>query len=419
MLNSFKRNKESFPQETEDGKVYIAGDKLYFIDHGYEESVDLSILKYAYVEILSDRPFLFLFDYQQHYICCLQHGFAKAYTELSERFGFDDAAFFKIANSKKEQKQRIWIQSQKKNYHILDDTNKDYTEGFEVLSQPSQFISWDTSYDDIKKLGIGTSYTSEFDTNYFKINYPVRIGSLVMDELEFYDDNDRKEIAVQSFFATLNNGNNTDDSYKELRKLWMEEIPTKVKDAGYERKDQKYLSFDLGDISLSICYTYDSEQYDDGCTSLSISNYRDYSDIILRERDDLQPESTEIITFKSLLQFMPDYTSNAKVTAKPKLIEKLAGHKQALYFNKETNRFGFTSDQYAIEFACSEVEQISIQNVLPAKGGGYAELSIKPFGQDYSTTNFYANQNELDEYAEPIEKLLNIKVIMPEPYYNC
>jgi hypothetical protein len=419
MFNLFKRNKDTFPTEIEEGNVYIDGDRLYYQDHGYEESVDLVQLKYAYVEILGNRPFLFLFDWHQHYICCLQQGFVNAYKKLSERFGFDDDAFFKITNSKKEQKQRIWIQSQGKNYRILHENHDDYNEGFEILSTPPQFISWDTSYKDIKKLNVGTLYKSNYDIDYYKFNYRVRIGSLIIDELEFVDDNDRKEIAVQSFFATLNGGKNTDESYKELRKLWMDEIPTDVDDAGYERRDQKYLYFDLGGISLSICYTYDEDQYEDGCTSLSISNYRDYTAIILHERNDLKPEFTEIITFKAHLQFMPDYRSNSKVTAKPRLIETLAGHKQSVYFNNETNRFGFTSDQYAIEYTSTEVEQIIIQNVLPAKGGGYAELSIKLFGQDYGTTIFYANQNELDEYAQLIENLLGIQVIMPEPYYNC
>lgn len=419
MFQFFKKNKDRFPLETEDGKVYINGDKLYYQDHGYEESVDLSQLKYAYVEISGDRPFLFLFDWHQHYICGLQQGFAKVYKQLSKRFGFDDEAFFKILNSNKEQKQRIWIQSQGKNYRILDKNFEDYTEGFEILSTPPLFISWDTSYIDIKQLDVGTLYKSNFDIDYYKFNFPVRIGSLIIDELEFVDDNDRKEIAVQSFFATLNDGKNTDASYNELRKLWMDEIPTDVDEAGYERKDQKYLSFDLGGISLSICYTYDEDQYDDGCTSLSISNYRDYTAIILRKRDDLKPEFTQVISFHSHLQFAPDYRSNSKVTAKPKLIETLAGHKQTVYLNKQTNRFGFTSDQYAIEYASAEVEQIIIQNVLPAKGGDYAELSVKLLGQDYSTTIFYSNQNELDEYAKSIEDLLTIPVILPEPYYNC
>src|SRR5690606_27122897 len=184
--------------------------------------------------------------------------------------------------------------------------------------------------------------------DYYKIDYPVRIGSMIINEMEFCDDNDRKEIAVQHYFATLNNDAQDDGSYSELRQLWMDNIPTSVDDAGYERDDQKYLSFDLGGVSLSICYTYDSEQYDDGNTAISISNYRDYEPIILKERNDLKAEFTDILEFKSRLQFIPDYQNNAKITAKSTLIGEKSGHRQSLYFNKETNRFGFTSDQFAI-----------------------------------------------------------------------
>lgn len=418
MFNIFKNNKNNFPRETEDGKVYLADDKLYYDAHGYQESVDLAILKYAYVEILGDRPFLFLFDYHQHYISCLHQEFSKAYEELSKKFGFDDDSFFKIVNSNKEQKKRIWIQHPKKNYRFLDEDNTDYKQGFEVLSTPSKFISWDTSYNDIKALEIGTLYIED-TTEYYEFNHPVRIGSIIIDELGFYDGYDRKDVAVQSYSANLNNGENNDGSYKELRKYLMKTFPTKVDDAGYEREVQKSLRFDLGGISFSICYTYDTGGYDDGYTNVYISNNRDYSSIIVRERDDLKQEFTEIIVFKPFLQFTPDYRYNSKVTAKPVLIEKLAGYKQSVYLNKETNKFGFTSDQYAIEYDCAEIEMIIIQNVLPAKGSGYTELLIKPFGQDYNTTIFYANQNELDEYAQAIENLLGIKVIMPEPYYNC
>src|SRR5690606_8902485 len=162
MFNFFRKKATTFPAEIEDGNVYIAGDQLFYDDHGYQESVDLSILKYAYVEILGDRPFLFLFDYQQRYISCLQKGFVKVYPELSKRFGFDDALFFKTIKSKKEQKYRIFIRQQAKNYQRVSEQQNDFTEGFEVLCSPSEFVSWDTNYTDIKDLNIGHVYTSEF-----------------------------------------------------------------------------------------------------------------------------------------------------------------------------------------------------------------------------------------------------------------
>lgn len=417
MFNLFKK-KEVFPKETESGNVYLCDDNLFYEDHGNVDSVLLSKLQYAYVEILGGRPYLFLFDVKQHYICCLQKGFSAVYPVLSQKFGFDDHSFFKIIASRKEQKKRIWIRKKEKNYQILSTKETDYSEGFEVLSSPAQFVSWDTSYQDFEKLNIGETYLSEFGIPYVKIKYPVRIGNLIINELEFCEDNDRKDIAIQSYFATLNNGLNTEGSYLELREEWMATIPTKLADAGYERLDQKYLSFDLGGISLSLCYTYDVEQYDDGSTSFGITNYRDYSDILLQERDDLDVEFIDILSFQMQTDFIPNYKNNSKVTAKPSWIEKKVGNFQTMYFNRATDHIGFTSDRYAIEFEKTHIEKIIIQNVLPAKGGGYAELIVK-CKEAYPEVIFETQVNAFDEYVETIENLIGIQVELPEPYYNC
>jgi hypothetical protein len=420
MFNLFKNNKSnSFPKETEPGNVYIKGDKLYFEDHGNEEFVDLSILKYAYVEILGDRPFLFLFDYYQHYIAVQQNGFSTVYPVLSARFGFDDQLFFKIINQKKELKQRIWLKKQVPNFEIIAGIYKDYADGFEVECNPPKFISWDTIYTDFDSLNVGHVYKSEFDSNCFIFDFPVRIGNMLVNGLEFYYDNDRKDIAIQTYFCNLYNEAQNDGSYNALRKLWMNEIPTDIEDVGYEREDQQYLSFDMNDVSLSICYTYDKgSQYDDGSVSLSITNRRDYSSILTKNIEDLKLGKVEVITFDSVLEFIPDYRRDSKVMAIPKVVKEQSTHHNALWIDKEKTKFGFTGDQYSIVFDKKEIESIIIQNVLPAKGGGYVELLVKP-KSGYLISIYYGNQNELDKYADRMEKFLNINIEMAEPYYNC
>lgn len=418
MLNLFKKN-NSYPKETEPGDIYIQDEYLFYEDHTNKERVNLSILKYAYVEILGEDPYLFLFDYRQHYIPIQQQGFSKTYPQLSERFDFDNALFFKIIKSKKEQKHRIWIDKKETNYQILADLHTDYDDGFEVQTTPPLFVSWDTSYEEFLKLNIGHLYESEFKTSYFKIDYPVRIGSLVINDLEFYyDENDRQNIAVQSYFTTLYAESNSDESYYELRKLWMEAIPTDIEDAGYERDDQKYLTFDLDGIGLSICYTYDVDsQYDDGGTSILISNYRDYSEIISLEKLELRPETTKILSFETCLNFQPDYKNNANVIALPQLLSENAQHHNAAWLAND-HTFGFTGDQYAIQFNCADVSQIIVQNVLPAKGGGYVEFFVQLKSDDLVAI-YYGEQNALDDYVQPLQKLLGIEVLTPEPYYNC
>jgi len=418
MLNLFKKN-NSCPKETQPGNIHIQDDHLFYEDHTNEERVNLSILKYAYVEILGEDPYLFLFDYRQHYIPILQNGFSKIYPQLSERFGFDNTLFFKIINSRKEQKHRIWIDKKETNYQILTDRHSDYIDGLEVQTTPPLFVSWDTSYEEFLKLNIGHLYESEFETSYFKIDYPVRIGSLVINNLEFYyDENDRQNIAVQSYFTTLYADSNSDKSYYELRKLWMEEIPTDIENAGYERDDQKYLTFDLDGIGLSICYTYDVDsQYDDGGTSLSINNYRDYSEIIVRDTIELNPETTKILSFETWLDFQPDYKNNANVIAVPQLLNENTQYHNAVWLSNDYT-FVFTGDQYAIQFNRTDISQIIVQNVLPAKGGGYVEFFVRLKSDDLVVI-YYGEQNALDAYVQPLQELLGIEVLTPEPYYNC
>lgn len=417
MFNLF-RKKNSFPPETQAGNIYIKNDQLFYEDHGNQEHIELSKLKYAYVEVLGDRPFLFLFDHRQHYILIAQKGFSETYLLLSKRFGFDDETFFKVIHQKKEIKSRIWIQQHAQNYQVLSTDYQDFTLGFEVQCMPPKFVSWDTTYHEFPLLEIGNAYQSEYGS-IFKIDHPVRIGSLLIDELEFNTDNDQKNIAVQCYFANLYNKDNTDGSYNDLRNLWMDKIPTDPEEAGFEREDQKHLYFEMDGLNLTFTYTYDKNAgYDDGSTYLGINNNRNYAHTLLKRREDLQLDSTTIITFKSLLDFLPQYQNNSKVTAIPDLIKEHVGHHQAFWLDISKRKFGFTGDQSAIEYVISEIAYITIQNVLPAKGGGYAELIVQP-KSGYPENIYYAELNSLDSYAEEIQALLGIPVEMPEPYYNC
>jgi len=78
-----------------------------------------------------------------------------------------------------------------------------------------------------------------------------------------------------------------------------------------------------------------------------------------------------------------------------------------MYFNKATDNIGFTSDRCAIKFEKNHIEKIIIQNVLPAKGGGYAELIVK-CKEAYPEVIFDAHVNAFDEYVEAIKNLIGI-----------
>ena len=401
----------------------IEGDVLTYWDHDYEEKVELNELKYAYVQILGEQPYLFLFDVQQRYIQASQPGFMDVYMKLSKRFGFNDELFRKVVKENVEDaKERIWIKKEEENYKILNEELDDFSEGFELLSEPSKFISWDTTYDEILSMDVGTLYQGSFDVMYFKFNNAVRIGRMVINELEFSVDNGRSDMPVQSYFSTVYNSEMNDESYHQLRTLWKEEVGISEQDlegSGHERDDQKFLNFDLGEIGLSILYTYAVENgYDDGGTSITISNYRDYEELLDDPEYDKNIELSEVVSLEDVYEIEVNYRQNAHVKSKPSVLEEFYPEESVVWLDRKNNKIGFSGEEVALIYDKDEIQSLVIQNVMPARGEGYSSVSLLlKSGQDVRL--FYGNENEFDAYAEVLQAKIGLNVDFPEPYYNC
>ncbi|WP_104384177.1 hypothetical protein [Sphingobacterium sp. HMA12] len=415
----FAKDNSNFPKENDKNRIWLDGDRLHYLDHGNEENVNLSKLRYAYVQLLAGDPYLFLFDDHQHYIPASSQGFSKVYPKLSEQFGFDDALFFHTVKQQLDCKAKIWIQQQPHNYKVLPGEFEDDHIGFEVYAEPTQFISWNITYADLEKLGIGHQYTSEYGTVYFKIDYPVRIGSLWLKELEIYCDDIPPLVPIQEYFTTVYDRSNTDKSYKDLRNLWFDDEDYKVEDYGYEREDQCYLSFDFGDdISASICYTYDDESsYDDGGTSLHFYNRRDYPSLLENLDYERVLEVSELVKLKRSWDIKQDFRKNAGVKNIPASIKQQLGRSSGIWLDKKNNKIGFAGQATCIIYDIDTIDHFEIDNVLPAKGPGYAMLGVYLINDHHYI--FEADTHEIDPYAAILENWTQKKVAIPEAYYNC
>lgn len=420
MFNFFKKKKTVDQAPVEPPlEVYVDRDYLYYTYHNAQELVSLNQLDYAYATLLGEDAYLFLVAEKQHYIEVNQKGFAEAYRLLSDRFGFDDALFDQVVAKRELDKARIWIREEPKNYELQAVTNEDYKEGFEVLTIPPQFISWDTSYENLLKMGLTKAGDTVLSASYHTFLYPVRIGGLILNSFGFDADNEQKNVAVLSYGLSLNNGRNTDGSYEELKAYFMELIPTDLEEAGYERADQKYLCFEADGLSFCICYDYAVESnYDNGHTFFSIDNQRNYEATVLKKRDDLRVEDLAFLTFDTPFNFTPNYKNDPKVTGRPVLFDELAGGKTLCYWDKKTDRIGFSDARFAIEFNRKDVYAVIIYNVLPAKGGGYAQLSVEYAGQ-YPTCVFYGELYSFDAYVDKMKNVLGVPVTLAPESYNC
>lgn len=419
MFSFFKRKEVKQVAKEKANQVYIDGDQLFYEDHNTQETVFLNQLSYAYATVLGETAYLYLKGDKTDYISIEQTGFAEAYRVLSDRFGFDDNLFYEIVNQSENKKARIWIKQVPKNYATLEAEHNDFTQGFEVLSKTPQFISWDTTYEEMLTLGLAKAGDTEFTSDYHTFLYPVRIGNLIINDFGFNAGNDRQNIAVLSYSVDLNNGLNTDGSFEELKAFFMNLIPTNLDEAGYEREDQKHLSFERDLISFNILYDYnDDSSYDSGSTYFYLNNQRDYTSTVLPKRDDLVAEYVKLVVFEDAFEFSPNYENDNRVTARPILLDELANTKQVSYYNEQTNRIGFSNENFSIEFDRKEVASIIIQNVLPAKGGGYATLDVMCV-DDNRCYIFFADLYAFDNYAKQIQKTLGVIVQIPEPSYNC
>ena len=416
-LFDFFKTKAKYSEEPIE--CYIKDDFLYYKDHVSIEMVDLNKVDCIYANMLGpDSFYLVFFDYKQHYINTNQSGYNSCFEELKKRFPVDLKTYERISNSKTEIKAVIWRKKFEKNYKIISTDKLSLAEGFEVLSTPPQLISWDTTYEDFLKLNVGHLYENEMNINYYKFDYPVRIGAIILNNFEFYFDNNRKDIAVQSYFSDLYDDTNTDKSFDELKNIWLEMIPTDLKNAGYEREDQRSLSFKDSSISYEILYTYNVDSgYDKGNTFFYIRNERNYRDLILKSyKDIIEPDQFSVLKFENDLNFIPKYEYTPHLVLNPNEIDSTIPAQ--LWYDKVNKRIGFTDEKYAIVYNIKDIRNIVIQNVLPAKGGGYAELIID-IKEGYPESIYYAELNSLDQYASQIEQLTKVSVILPEPYYNC
>lgn len=364
--------------------------------------------------------------------------FENFYKSLIVEFPFDQKVFIDTVIKKKHIKKLLWRSIQPKNYHILKDNNgSDINLGYEIQSPEKDFVSWDTTYADLRENKNIIFSKDENDYTKLSFRYTVRIGNTIFDNLEssfcyqrknntFYYDQ-RQDIAVQNFGIRCYNGSNSDKSYLELKNLLLSKTAKRMK--SYQAENRLDSKFGADEIIFSPSYWYDSEYgYEDGYTYIAIDNQRLYSHL-LENRD-----YESVISIDSSLLFEKEgldtgrddynpyysysYKKDNTIKKRPeKIIEKF-GVKSVIWLDKKNNKMGFASSKFCQLFDIDEVRNFSIQNVLPAKGGGYSELAFAlKSGREVSI--FTADQNYFDEYKNELKSTFDREVIFLPEYYNC
>ncbi|PQJ72515.1 hypothetical protein [Polaribacter butkevichii] len=423
LFNTKKKHSKIFPKESNEGNVKIKNNQIICTDTSGIDSctVHLKDLQYAYITIRNNKvAYLFLFDHHQNFIPVTYTGFSKMYQELSTKFHFNDPIFFENIAKTTVLKKEIWRKNHQPTFKILTSNYNDYHLGFEIQSTPKQFISWDTTYDELEKNKNTLFEKSPYGQKILKFNAPVRIGNILLKDFSAYFDNARTDVPVLHFYTHCFNSTATDESYIQLKKILNTDLASSKMNNGYERADQKNINFNLTGMHLSICYTYDSDWlFNGGYTSLSIENKREYPALLHNEGYEEVMVISNFLLLQGNITISGDYKKNKYIKKRPEKINIQFKKNTIIWVDDKNKKIGFSSNNMAQVFDIAEINSFYIQNILPAKGSGGANLEIITNTKTQNSPIFYGACNLFDKYALKIEKVTRKKVVFGKEYHDC
>lgn len=419
MLNK----KYTFPAENTNGHVTLLNDKIHCRGNSYFSNSDVTIdtIQYMYVIVNAKKEsFLFIFDHHQHTIPTTSTGFEAVYTELSKRFLLDDDLFFKTISKQEPAKKEIWRRTYETTYVILPVQHSDYHLGFEILSPEPQFISWDISFAALEKNDSVYHATSPYGQTLLKYKYPIRVGNIKLYDVASYFDKVRMDAPVPEFHTDCFDQKGTDKSYNDLKEVLVRDLGPDANKAGYERADQKNIYFDVDNMSVSICYTYDSAHlYNGGYTSLTIQNRRTYPELLIDAAYENKLVVSAFFLIGGSVTMRHDYKKNAKIKRRPPIIADQFKDKTVIWMDDVNERIGFACGAFSQVYSKDEIKAFSIRNTLPARGAGGSTLALI-LEQDVNHYEIFSEKcHFFDAYADKIVQLTNKELSFEPEYYDC
>lgn len=405
------------------GSITINGNKIICIDNennNNNSEIDVDKIEYIYVSNSVYRTVsLLIFDGHQHYLSIDFDGFDTVYNFLSEKLDFEDSNFIKTIDKKMQTQKEVYRKNRNANFQILtNQIHEDYHLGFEILSPKPEFISWDLTFKAIEKNENLKIEISDYDQKMFVFKYPVRIGNIILEKLMFFDTICRKDVPVLRFYSDCYSDNSSDESILNLRKILSRNL--EECEPCWERSDSKNYNFNANGINFGMYYWYDSDfGYNSGYTSFTIENYRDFPILLIDLEYENKISVDEFLVFEEDFSNIGNYKTNPNVKRIPEKIIDLFSNKSGIWIDDLNNKIGFVDKNQSQCFDLSNIKNISIQNVAPAKGGGgcYLELHLNDDKSSFSILE--GNYKELDKYANQIQKITDKTLVFNEEYHDC
>ncbi len=129
-------------------------------------------------------------------------------------------------------------------------------------------------------------------------------------------------------------------------------------------------------------------------------------------------EISGLIPFHNRLDMKVNYIDNDSVKYLPLKVKELLVEKSGIWIDNTNHKIGFAGIDTALILDLEKIKYFTLQNVLPAKGAGYADLIVHLSTGNYLYV-FIEDTYFFDQFAQQLEHMTKKQVEIPEAYYNC
>lgn len=288
-------------------------------------------------------------------------------------------------------------------------------EGFEIQSPEKQFVSWDTTYDEMKKLPFVKLDESNEYLNAFCFTFPVRLGDILLENFKFYTTQLRTDIAVYQYEMAIKNPPNAQKLYQDFKqkisKNWKLEN---------DLPEYKQCYFSFGDLTLTLLFYTENGNENDTCgVQIYIYNHKDYPHLLLDFENEEKMQISDFLIINKNFWWEKSYKTYDFIKRRPPMVTSQFGEKTLFWRDDKNQILGIAAGEFSASFALKNIEKVEIFRTLPAKGGGGDVVALTFIGEKYAMDIIGFPPEKLDFYAPKLEKLIGKKIKIINCGYDC
>lgn len=410
------------PRQAGKGNVGISGNRIWV--RGSERfsldgDCEVDRIQRVHVHFSSGKESLLLLNDNAGGGLCIPvsfNGFLATFEQLSLILGFDASFFLENIKAEAGKRYLLWEKILERSYKILEKRMDDCLDGFEVLSPEKNFFSWDITFKELEHAGLAEKLYPDSSILVFK--YPVRIGRFLFRDLRTGNDF-RKDIALR-FFIVECRSENAEKTYMEICDVFSKGMGTNGVFEQFRYSDGEEIQCTVNGMTFIAAFQRDRfDNYEKRFTRFSVHNKREYPRLLENKPYEDIMEASDFLLIENPVEVRVDYKLFDYVKRRPPLLDKLFKGKSLVWRNDANGMIGFADARRSAVFAAENIKAFSLENLIPAKGSGGADLRVQLVGKQRKVDTFSGKYRCMNEYVEKISSITRKTVVIETEYHDA